>query len=165
MPKVILAGAEPDAEDFNRTPTAYTPELRGTTTDPVLGTGSTQDGWFYRNGLLVVGGAIIRFGTSGATFGSGNYQITLPALEVPEASFQTNSNALGLGSQPGWGFARDNSSLGTAPGLIAALDLDGSDTVLTLQVATGGRVTPTNPFTWAVSDAISINFMYIVAES
>lgn len=165
MPQVILAGAEPDAEDFNRAPTLYTPELRATTTDPVLGTGSVQDGWFYRTGLLVVGGAIIRFGSSGATFGSGNWQITLPPLEDPEQSFQTVGAGTGTVTCAAWGNTRDNSSLGTSPGLIGQLNLDGADSVIDLFAAGGGRITATTPFTWAINDGLTINFMYIVAES
>lgn len=56
----------------------YVPTLIASTTDPTLGTGPDQTSNIWLNGRLVFIWLTIRFGT-GATAGSGDYEIELPA--------------------------------------------------------------------------------------
>lgn len=56
----------------------YTPVLTAATTNPTLGTGSTQSGEYKIVGDLLFCRGYIAFGTSGAAAGSGSYFISLP---------------------------------------------------------------------------------------
>ncbi len=57
---------------------SYTPVLSAVTTPPVLGTGSIARGFFYKIFDEVFAWGEFRFGTSGASSGSGIYTVTLP---------------------------------------------------------------------------------------
>ena len=70
--------------------TSYTPVLTAST-NPTLGTGSTQFGQYARIQDLIVYRFLIRFGTSGVNAGAGNYLISLPVPSNGITSFyETN---------------------------------------------------------------------------
>ena len=58
--------------------TSWTPTLTGSVTNPTLGTGSAQNGGYWRMGRLIVAYGRVLFGTSGAAAGSGNLQLSVP---------------------------------------------------------------------------------------
>ena len=62
--------------------TSYTPTLTAATTDPVLGTGSTVLGRYVTIGRTVHVQVNIKFGSSGASAGSGQYRVSLPVTAV-----------------------------------------------------------------------------------
>lgn len=74
----ILPGEVAVADDVADGPGVYVPTLTSNGTNPTLGTGSVQLGWYARAGRLVTFGAVIRFGTSGVAAGSGAYLVDLP---------------------------------------------------------------------------------------
>lgn len=64
-------------------PTAYTPALTASTTNPTLGTtGSLDTGEFSRVGKVTTGWFTYQFGSAGMSAGSGTYYMSLP---VPAA--------------------------------------------------------------------------------
>lgn len=60
--------------------TSYTPALTAATTNPTLGTGSSQTGQYLQVGKFVVGYFNITFGSSGTAAGTGNYFVSLPVV-------------------------------------------------------------------------------------
>lgn len=56
----------------------YTPVLTAVTVNPTLGTGSTQEGFFYRLGKIILVWWHIKFGSAGAAAGTGSYRISVP---------------------------------------------------------------------------------------
>lgn len=128
--------------------TSYTPTWTGTTTNPVIGTGTIvgrykQFGkWGICNGQITAGGT--------TTYGSGNYRFGLPP-----AWTMNNTPAVGL------------------RGLVAFLDSSTSTSYVGYMIyATGttlgarthaatAEVGPTVPFTWATGD---IAYWEIVVE-
>jgi hypothetical protein len=64
---------------------AYTPALTAATTNPTLGTGSTQQGRYVQIGKFVHAEVFIGFGTSGTAAGSGIYSISLPVAGNQQA--------------------------------------------------------------------------------
>lgn len=135
----------------------YTPTLTATTTNPTLGTGSLQDGWFHRVGQFIQGGAIFQFGTTGADAGSGNYQISLP---FPVSSLLTG-NGWGLASNLGVGALRDNSDLSTTWDHGGVYLRSPDPPIVEILINNTGIVGANNPWIWAASDAISISFVYL----
>jgi len=69
--------------------TPYTPVLTAATTNPVLGTGSQASSDFIQIGKTVHYKGVIKFGTSGATFGSGNYSISIPVNATGQTALGT----------------------------------------------------------------------------
>src|SRR5687768_3665641 len=153
----MLAGLTVTAEVLNMEPTTYVPALTATSVNPTLGTGSTAVGWYYRIGRLIVGEAQFRFG-SGMAGGTGSYLISLPV--AADMTFH-RTGGLGIGSVVGNLALRDNDGLATS--ITAAAYLNSSTTVALLNSG-GGNVNPTDPWTWAASDALSMAFAYIVVE-
>ena len=161
----IQAGAFIYAADHNVTPQVYTPVLEAGTTDPTLGTGSTQIGRYYVEPISgwVRGQAKIRFGTTGTDAGSGIYLISLPTEINP---FTTNQ-LLGFADVIGWGVVRDDSSAVTGPRLVvlhywsASGSSDGTgQAYMAICDGTNDVVQHNRPFSWAASDAISVQFAY-----
>jgi hypothetical protein len=74
--------------------TSFTPALKGSTTNPILGTGSSATGSYLKIGRLLIVTATITFGTSGVTNGSGTILMDLPA----SLSLSTQSTGSALGS-------------------------------------------------------------------
>jgi hypothetical protein len=71
--------------------TNYTPVLTATTTNPTLGTGSSQNGSYARIQNLIIARFFIRFGTAGVNAGSGNYKVSLPVTAAETNSFFENT--------------------------------------------------------------------------
>jgi hypothetical protein len=135
----------------------YTPTLTASTTNPTLGSGSSAVGWWQRIGNLIIGGATIRFGTSGAAAGSGNYIVSLP-FDADTTFMQTGG--LGISSAIGDALVRDNSAVNTGSRQATCYLGTVGDVLLALANGTNQVVTDAVPFTWAASDGISINFVY-----
>lgn len=84
----------------------FVPTLKGSVTDPVLGTGGVNRAYFYRIFDEIYIWGEWRWGTSGTNFGSGIYTLTLPF--TVDTQFTPNA---ALGSTPivGSGFTWDQS--------------------------------------------------------
>lgn len=128
--------------------TLYTPSLTGSTTDPTLGTGSVRFGWYtFAPGPSVHFNFFIKFGSSGVSAGSGNYNVSLPVASAsPYASghcavgsVQYADNSTGA-FQPGSLFVPNGSS---TAGLVGA-----------------APVTNSSPWTWAANDYLSGSVTY-----
>jgi hypothetical protein len=134
----------------------YVPTLTASTTNPTLGTGGnlTQAGWWKRVDDLIIGGALIRFGTTAPAAGSGTYYISLPF--AANTAFHAASDSTGLGSALGIGGLRDN-SVPTADLCQVQLAAAGNTVMMR---STTGTVTAGGPWAWAASDALSVNFVY-----
>jgi hypothetical protein len=65
---------------------SYTPALTAVTTNPVLGTGSSQVGGWQQGNAWVTGYGEIVAGSSGFTAGSGTYRVSLPVAMPAGAS-------------------------------------------------------------------------------
>jgi hypothetical protein len=132
--------------------TSVTPTLTASTTNPVLGTGSTAQGWYSYLSEAIVYSFFIRFGTSGTSFGSGNYQVSLPV---------TSATPFGSSIHPAVGTVQlgDNSS-----GAVSAGDcfVDPASGNFVGLIGSSGTVSPTAPWTWANSDYLSGTIIYPV---
>lgn len=127
----------------------WTPTLTASVTNPTLGTGAVQAGRYGRIQKTVYGHAVIAFGTAGVAAGSGFYFLNLPV---------TAQNAVAtIGS--GW-------ILDTSTSLVRHVILY-SDTVnraaMWIDNSTNFAVSATNPWTWAASDQIRVDFEYEAA--
>ena len=144
---------------------SYTPALTAFSSNPTLGTGSSTTGFYKRLGHRVVGKAIVTFGASGSSAGSGYYGLSLPVQPANKI-------------QPlGVGFALDQSdsyrflvcTAAVIPSLWAAAT---SKAVLLVSNPAGeGMGTGNNPvgaaapWTWAENDQIAVTFEYEAAAS
>ena len=130
----------------------YTPVLTATTTNPTLGTGAVQNGYYFYQSESIVAVFYIRFGTSGNTFGAGNYQVSIPV---------TAATPFGSTIHPAVGSVQlgDSSS-----GVVSAGDcyVDPSSGNVVGLIGSSGTVSPTAPWTWANSDYISGQIQYPV---
>lgn len=127
----------------------WTPALTASTTNPTLGTGSVQAGRYGRIQKTVYGQAVIAFGTAGAAAGTGFYFVSLPI---------TAQNAVAtIGS--GW-------ILDSSTSLVRHVILY-SDTVnraaMWIDNSANFAVSATNPWAWAASDQIRVDFCYEAA--
>lgn len=130
----------------------YVPALTAVTTNPTLGTGSTQDGRYFQDGKHVVVDAAIGFGTSGVAAGSGAYRFSLPVAQRTPTSFE--------GFLVGQGYLFDNST-GAVRAVMATRI---TSTTVQLFVADGSAaVTNAVPWTWAASDVLIMHFDYEAA--
>lgn len=134
----------------------YTPTLTAATTNPTLGSGATQTGWWHRTGNMIVGGARIRFGT-GMSSGSGIYYVSLPF--TIDTSYLNGSDGYGLGSVIGAGALRDDSNLSLSP--TVSVIVSQYNNRVWLHTAANGAVNNAGPFAWTTNDAISISFAYL----
>lgn len=139
---------------------AYTPILTAVTSNPTLGTGSTQVGRFTRWGRTVTGTFFIKFGTVGALPGNGQYKVSLPQ---PRADLMPNESIRYYGS----GQITD-ASANLALALLIRSDPD--PTVMFLKVITPAapvaslvNVSHLIPFAWAADDVLTGNFEYEAA--
>lgn len=153
------AGGILTAAALYEAPTTYVPALTAATTNPTLGTGSTQAGFYYRLGDWIIGEARIRFGSSGAAAGTGLYAISLPI--TANATFHDIGGGTGIASPIGSGALRDNSSLSASRPCVPYLQTATSARLLT----SNGSVDEVTPWgvAWANSDALNIQFMYLRA--
>ena len=132
--------------------TSYVPTLTGSVSDPTLGTGAVQDGRYTRIGNLVIGWAIVQFGTSGTAAGSGNYRVSVPVLPRVVIEHVIGSAML-----------RD-SSTGNKYNRVVNLDITSAAAYMRNDGDGGpNSVGAANPFSWAASDLIQISFAYEAA--
>jgi hypothetical protein len=132
----------------------FGPSLTATTTNPTLGSGSVQAGWYtFLPGPSVAFTFFIQFGTSGAAAGSGQYLIPLPVTAATVSGFGSNQPAMGAGSM------RDNSagSIQSATTYVPGSNLA---VCALLSDNTGGTVGNATPWTWAASDYIAGSILY-----
>jgi hypothetical protein len=127
----------------------WTPALTASTTNPTLGTGSTASGRYGRIQKTVFGQLLIQFGTSGTAAGTGFYFVSLPVT------------AQALGPTVGSGYILDNST-SLLRHVVAVLDTTGR-MALWLENTTSFAVGAGNPWAWAASDSIRIDFQYEAA--
>lgn len=127
--------------------TAYTPVLTATTTNPTLGTGATQTGWYVQNGDLIVGEAYIKFGTSGVNAGAGDYRISLPVA--------AHASAISIGG--GWIY---NGTSGMTT--VSAVMLIGAPTQVRLfrTSSTTFTVGAAVPSPWVATNELGLSFAY-----
>jgi hypothetical protein len=156
MAGIIQAGTLGLAEWFDLG--TYVPVLTATTTNPTLGSGSTQSGWWQRVNNLITGGAFVRFGTSGVVAGSGNYQISLPF--PADTAFMIAAGGLGTSSMLGDGLVRDNSAVSTGSRQFSTYLETTTTMLLALANGTNQVITDAVPFVFAASDALTVNFTY-----
>lgn len=135
----------------------YTPQLLAATTNPTLGAGAVQTGWWKRLDTLIIGGAKIQFGTSGVVAGSGTYYVTLPPFAADTAIMYATATT-GGGSPLGHCWLRDASPV-AADGGLCQLDST-ADRVFMEDIASGAIVNNASPWTWAASDVINVSFIY-----
>lgn len=133
--------------------TSFTPTLTAATTNPALGTGgSVTAEYAIFNGKLVNYRGVFAFGTSGATFGTGQYLINLP--------FQADAlGAAGVNSV-GSVLMKDASANALYSGVCY---VGANATLMTFVAAPSGLVQNSNPFTWAASDNLSWDITYAIA--
>lgn len=131
---------------------SHTPTLTASTTNPTLGTGNKAVGFYsFLPGSSIFFSFFIRFGSSGANAGSGQYLVSLPVAAA-------NSHT---GDQPamGSGMVRDDSGSTVTP---CVTYIPGSNlSVVSLHAS--GQTTPvgsTNPWTWANNDYLAGSITY-----
>lgn len=133
----------------------FTPVLTATTTDPTLGTAGVIEGRYQRVGTTVFARYIVKFGTSGANAGSGNYRLSLP-IDCDLSMTDADTSIMGVGR------AIDNSASDDV--LIFPEFQTASEMSLVYHVgeATTGdavSVSGTAPWTWAASDQVFGGFV------
>lgn len=130
----------------------WVPTLKGTTTNPTLGTGATQLSHVWVNGNHVTLWFQITFGTSGVAAGSGNYSIPLPAT-LPAMAGHLDVT---LGSM-----RLTDSSTSTVKLALPTLNLVAQE--FTWRVTdTNTLSTSASPWTWAASDVIAGQVSYLI---
>lgn len=130
--------------------TDYTPALTAST-NPTLGTGSTTYGRYVQLNDLVIGTAYFAFGSSGASAGSGNYNVSLPV-----AASTANVNVI---AGHCWVF---QSSTSTARNAIFQPTTSTTGLMLLTDNASF-VVAATVPFTFTNNDQIRVQFCYEAA--
>lgn len=121
--------------------TTYTPVLTATTTNPVLNNG-TATGRYLQWGKTCIYTGIITMGST-TTYGSGAYLLSAPiALLTTDAVGMIWLNDVSASASARMGVLAGASGTNFAP------------------LTTSGNVTPTNPWTWAVGDAMRWWIMY-----
>lgn len=128
----------------------YTPQLTASTTNPTLGTGSNIVGYYYKLFDDIWTWGQFRFGTSGASGGSGTYSITLPF---------TATNFLGFSPEPivGHGFFFDFSAPASSYAVLSVLSTASTLSFL-VKADSGGSsrfVTNNSPAAVSTQDGIS----------
>jgi hypothetical protein len=148
------AGPTGATGSFAITPwTTYTPILRGSVTNPVLGNGSIT-GRYVNIGATIMGEIRIIAGTSGFTRGSGTYTVSLPANGVIE-NFQPVGQVVMRDEGPGINY------FGTAifnGGLTDRIELYMHSQVSTFDE--GVPVSESSPFLFSANDKILIQITY-----
>lgn len=123
----------------------YTPSLTASSSNPTLGSGSSQSGLWIQIGELGIVHFRIDFGSSGTAAGSGNYRVSLPftiGASMP-------------GSSAGTAVCFDSSASDSFP--LVAVPVAGNTFVefFISSSLTAGSVTNAAPFAWAASDFIA----------
>lgn len=127
---------------------SWTPALTASTTNPTLGTGSSQTGRYGRVQKFVYGQGQISFGTAGVAAGSGFYYVSLPVTS------QAGGTLIGTFQ------LYDSSATATYFGFLVG---DTTARCLLYYNNPASVVTNAAPFTWAASDFIRVQFYYEAA--
>lgn len=139
--------------------TPYTPVLKGTTTDPVLGTNGILHGFFYRAWDQIYCWGEFRFGTAGINIGSGVYTVSIPA--AADGSLIGSTSFPGGGSVVGNGIVWDASTDSGKRPLVAQLR---DNFTLQFMHPTGDSgselINSGSPVTWTFSDGVSWSVAY-----
>ena len=130
---------------------AYAPTLTAVTTNPTLGSGAVQDGWYtWLSGNMIMYHFGIKFGTSGTNAGSGQYLISLPYVAVADIGN-------GMPEAVGSGLVRDSSASNVIQSTWYIPDTNlnvvagfSSDTVITHAA----------PWAWGASDYLAGTIIY-----
>jgi hypothetical protein len=129
---------------------SFTPTLTASTTNPTLGTGSNRLGYYTQIGKLIIYAFEVRFGSSGASAGSGNYRISLPVTAKADPLYAR-----------GGSLTYNDASAFTAR-LGVAIIADPSYVELNFDAGTF-YVTNSAPFTWSNDDGIRGTLIYEAA--
>ncbi len=133
----------------------YTPVLTGSTSNPNLGSGGQAQGWYHVNGQHVSVWFMVRFGTSGTSFGSGFYEISGP----PGYTYNPAMPGLSVGI----GRALDDNG-STERGLSVLLSRNSGAAIVVFSVLeTHLFVTNTVPWTWENQDILMGSFSFLTA--
>lgn len=139
----------------------YDPQWLATTTNPTLGTGgiAVKRGFYYEIWDQIYTWGEVRFGTTGASGGTGNYSITLPFPAISNYSFGSNiGNQRIIGTGTLWD---DSTPANRQP---VSVHLKNSNEIafsVKLNSGAGQReVSNTVPYAVAASDGISWNAFY-----
>ena len=134
--------------------TAYTATVTAATTNPTLGTGSTNAGYYAQIGKVVTARFKIQFGSSGVAAGSGAYFVALP---VAAATAQ-----VGITAGNGYGYDSSTASLSA---FTAFCDNANRLAFLFNTTLNGayGVLGAASPWTWAASDYFECAFSYEAA--
>jgi hypothetical protein len=128
---------------------SHTPVLTATTTNPVLGSGSSVAGRYLRfGGYMCTYWGKIRFGTSGVSAGSGSYLVSLPFPAAASAVDITTGSAM----------LRDDNTGSITMG--ACYLGSGAST---LSLLTTSIVSNAQPWAWAPNDYFYWNITYEIA--
>ena len=147
----LSAGQVLTAATMNSIGAAYeswTPALTASTTNPTLGTGSSQTGRYGRVNKSVYGQGQISFGTSGTAAGSGFYYVSIPV--TAQAAGQL------VGTWQGY----DSSANASYFGFLIS---ETTSRCLLYYNNPASVVTNAAPWTWAASDFIRVQFAYEAA--
>ena len=134
--------------------TAYTATVTAATTNPTLGTGSTNAGYYAQIGKVVTARFKIQFGSSGVAAGSGAYFVALPVAAATAQAGITAGNGYGYDSSA-TSLSAFTAYCDTANRLAFLFNttLNGAYTVLNAAA----------PWTWAANDYFECAFSYEAA--
>lgn len=155
----LSVGQIPSADRLQRLDTqgTYTPTLTATTTNPNLGADGEITGFWHRNGHRISGRVFFLFSGAGLSAGSGIFEISLPF--DADLSIEIASGSVGVASQIGTGFLRDNSTSANSSAVFPRLF--SANTFLMNRPTSNAAVTEALPVPWAEGDRGSIQFAYL----
>ena len=125
----------------------WTPALTAQTTNPTLGTGSSQTGRWARINKIVTGQGRIKFGTSGTAAGSGYYLVSLPTAAQAAT-----------GGPCGTVYIFDG-GVSVRVGVLIMT----TTTTCTMRYDAGALVTNAAPWAWGANSEIHYQFIYEAA--
>lgn len=123
----------------------YTPTWSSTGTAPALGNG-TIAGRYKQIGKIVIFHIQLVMGST-TTYGTGNWQFSIPVTAISNATAITT----------GTGLVNDDSSVSGDQGLVPYLN---SSTTILAKIANGGQLSATAPLTWVTNDEIRLGMVY-----
>lgn len=137
----------------------YTPVLKGSTTDPTLGTGGYTLGVYYRIWDWVYTWGEFRFGTAGINVGSGIYSVTLPfnADNNYVSSNATPARGSILGESLVWD---DSTDSGKRPGVCQLSDVNTIVFYRPIGDTNSEFIYSGGPITWAINDGVAWSARY-----
>lgn len=140
----------------------YTPIFRGTT-NPSIGTGgsATLKGYYYEIFDEIYTWGEVRFGTTGVSFGTGTWYITMPFNIKTGIGPFTSASPIAANILLGSAYINDNDTVTNRQpaNLLMATDSNGVYSNLASIVTREGNTTreanALTPFTWAINDGFS----------